>query len=329
MATLQAMVVALVISCPVLPVQADPPGSTLTLQFENDVLGVDDSDKHYTNGLNLSWQSAPNRLPHWLESWARRSMFFNSEATLHLAVGVGQNIYTPENLEAVEVELDDRPYAGWLHSDFSVIACTKEAVNILEISLGVVGPSAGGENLQKWFHEIIDSPDPKGWGNQLHDEFALLIGFERRWRNVIDLGFWNLQIDPAPHFDVALGNVFTYGAMGANLRLGQKLLGDYGPPRLRPGPPGTRAFGAQGGVTWYFFAGIEGRAMLQNIFLDGNTFGTSHKVDKEPYVADAWFGWSISAFKMRLAANYIMRSKEFKGQPTADHFGALTISVQF
>jgi len=311
------------------PALADEPGSTISLQFENDVLGTDDSDQHYTNGLQLSWQSAPNAVPCRLASWARRSIFFNADVALHVKIALGQNLYTPADIQTTELVQDDRPYAGWLHSDFTLIGCTEGSMNVLEVSVGVVGPSAYGEEMQKWFHEIIDSPEPMGWDNQLHDELALLIGFERRWRNVIELGFLGLEIDPAPHFDVALGNVFTYGAMGGNLRIGHGLRGDFGPPRLRPGPPGSRAFGAHGGMTWYFFAGVEGRAMLQNIFLDGNTFGTSHRVDKEPYVADAWIGWAVSVMKVRMAANYVVRTKEFKGQDNSDHFGALTISLGF
>jgi len=309
--------------------QADEPGSTISLQFENDVIGWEDSDRHYTNGIQLSWQSAANGVPAWLDSWARRSIIFYPDVTLHLKLAAGQNAYTPENIKTDELILDDRPYAGWSHSDLSVIGYTEKAMIVFEISLGIVGPSAGGKELQKWFHKIIDSPDPLGWDNQLHDELALLLGFERRWRNIIDLDFWGLEIDPSPHFDVALGNVFTYGAVGGNFRLGQGLSGDFGPPRLRPGPPGSRSFSAENGFAWYFFAGVEGRMVLQNLFLDGNTFGSSHKVDKEAYVADVWMGWSVAISKFRLAANYVMRTKEFHGQNKGDHFGALTFSLGF
>ncbi len=308
---------------------ADEPGATISLQFENDVLGLDDSDRHYTNGLQLSWQSGPDAVPGPLAGLARSSIFFNPDVTLHFKVALGQNLYTPEDIETTDLVMDDRPYAAWLHADFTLIGCTEGSMNVLEVSVGVVGPSAGGEELQKWVHGAIDSPVPQGWDNQLHDELALLVGFERRWRNIIELGFLGLEIDPAPHFDVALGNVFTYGAMGGNLRLGHGLRGDFGPPRLRPGPPGSRAFGAHGGWTWYFFTGVEGRAMLQNIFLDGNTFGDSHRVDKEPYVADAWIGWAVAVMRVRLAANYVLRTREFQGQENSDHFGALTISVGF
>lgn len=300
---------------------------TISFQFENDVLGLDDSDQHYTSGLQLSWQSDANSLPDGLSSWARRSVFFDPQVSLHFKISLGQNLYTPEDIQTPELVVDDRPYAGWLHGDFTLLGCTENSLNVLEFSVGVVGPAAGGKGFQQWFHRVIESPDPQGWDNQLHNELALLVGFERRWRSIIPLGLWGLEIDPAPHVDLAVGNVFTYGAVGANFRLGQGLRGDFGPPRLRPGPPGSRGFTAIDGLTWYLFAGLEGRAVLRNIFLDGNTFGQSHSVDKEPFVADAWFGWAVSVSQVRLAATYIMRTKEFQGQDTPDHFGAVTISV--
>ncbi len=309
---------------------AAPAGAgTISLQFENDVLGLDDSDMHYTNGMQLSWQSDADTGPGWLNDWARGSVFFAKDSSLYFKFGLGQNLYTPEDIQTSELVVGDRPYAGWLHGDFTLLGCTENSLNVLELSVGLVGPSAGGKGFQQWFHGVIDSPDPQGWDHQLHNELALLVGFERRWRNVIPLGFWGLEMDPSPHCDVALGNVFTYGAVGANFRMGQGLSGDFGPPRLRPGPPGSRGFTAINGLTWYLFAGIEGRAVLHNIFLDGNTFGKSHSVDKEPFVADAWFGWGVSISQVRVAATYVMRTREFKAQKTSDHFGALTFSVGF
>jgi len=319
------LVSLLVVSCAV----AGDPGSVVSLQFENDVLGIDDSDMHYTNGLQLSWQSGHESVPDWLASWATGNFLFGSEAYLQLKLALGHNVYTPEDLKTPELIEDDRPYAGWLHGDFTLMGRTGEAMNVLEVSLGIVGPSAGGYQLQKWFHEIIDSPDPVGWQNQLHDELALLVGFERRWRNIIDLGFWGLEIDPAPHLGASLGNVFTYGSAGGNLRLGQGLASDFGPPRLRPGSSGSSCFRGERNLSWYFFAGTEGRLVLHNIFLDGNTFGSSHHVAKETYVLDTWVGWSVALKRFRISANYIMRSKEFQTQDKPDHFGAVTFSAGF
>lgn len=66
------------------------------------------------------------------------------------------------------------------------------------------------------------------------------------------------------------------------LRLGQRLPLDYGPPRIQPSLPGSGFFvPPQDRFGWYLFAGVEGRAVARNIFLDGNTFRDSRSVDKE------------------------------------------------
>lgn len=306
-----------------------------SLHFENDVLGLDDSDRHYSNGLMLSWQSGSPRLWGWLDRWIRGGFLFDEETALHGRIAVGQNIFTPEDLNATEVVLDDRPYAGWLHTDFTALGCNDRTIDVLEFSIGVVGPSAGGKELQTWFHEIIDSPEPMGWDNQLQDELALLIAWGRRWRNVFAprkaplLGGLGVQVDVSPSVDLAFGNVYTYGGAGAMLRLGSGLDHDFGPPRIRPAPPGA-GFNMPGGHKGiYLFVGLEGRAMLHNIFLDGNTWKDSHRVEREVWVGDFLWGLAASAFDLRLAFSYIVRSREFEGQKQPDHFGAITFSAGF
>ena len=122
---------------------------------------------------------------------------------------------------------------------------------------------------------------------------------------------------------MALGNVFTYAGLGGTLRLGQGLDRDFGPPRIQPAPPGSGYFVPGGRFGWYLFAGMDGRMMLQNIFLDGNTFQDSHRVDKNLWVADFVGGVAVAAHGVRLSATYVQRTPEFKGQRRPDHFGSL------
>lgn len=306
-----------------------------TLHFENDVLGLDDSDQHYSNGLQLAWQSGGPRLWGWLDDWIRNGFLFDADTVLHGRIALGQNIFTPEDLENTELIVADRPYAGWLHLDMAALGCNERTLDVLELSVGMVGPAAGGKEMQKWFHQIIDSPDPQGWHNQINNELAVLVAYGRRWRNMFSprraplLGGLGLQVDMSPHVDLAFGNVYTYGGAGATLRLGKGLDGDFGPPRIRPAPPGAgfQMPGKQLGI--YGFAGLTGRAMLHNIFLDGNTFSDSHSVDREIWVGDFHWGFVFSGLGIRLATSYVVRSREFTRQTHPDHFGAITFSVRF
>lgn len=309
--------------------QGDPPKGTFTLHFENDVLGTDDSDRHYTNGLQLSYRTGENRVWGWLDGWARRHYFLEPDVKLHAGMALGQNLYTPEDIDTTELVADDRPYAAWLHADLGLTGSTGDILRTMELSFGVVGPAAGGKELQKWFHKIIDSPDPRGWHNQLNNELTLMLVFEQKWRNISETGLLGLEVDLSPHGSVALGNVFTYGGVGGTIRLGHGLERDFGPPRIQPAPPGSGCMVSGKGFGWYLFGGVDGRLMLRNLFLDGNMFSTSHSVDKNPLVGDLVGGLAVSGLGMRVGLVYVNRTPEFKGQHSPDHFGSITISVKF
>jgi len=140
---------------------------------------------------------------------------------------------------------------------------------------------------------------------------------------------FDLKFDAVPHFGGSLGNVYTYAAGGLTLRLGSRLEDDFGPPRIRPSLPGSSYFLPHREFTWYFFTGFEGRAVVRNIFLDGNTFSDSHSVDKKPFVGDLQAGLSAQWDRFRLTYNQIFRTKEFDGQEKSDIFGALSLSYHF
>jgi len=311
------------------------PGGSVIFHFENDILGTDDSDRHYTNGLQLSYQTAENHVWGWLDRWAREHLFTGPDCALRAHWAVGQNLYTPEDLARSELIVDDRPYAAWLHGDLGLVGNTRDAVRVIELSLGVVGPAAQGEGMQKWVHQVIASPDPQGWAHQIGNELAVMLVVEQKWRNLrrLDslplLGELGLEVDFSPHGGVALGNVLTYGGIGGTVRLGQGLDRDFGPPRIQPAPPGSGYFVPDSRFGWYVFLGVDGRAVLHNIFLDGNTFRDSHRVDKNLLVADLVGGFAISALGVRLGVVYIHRTKEFDLQDHANHFGSITTSIRF
>jgi lipid A 3-O-deacylase len=75
-------------------------------------------------------------------------------------------------------------------------------------------------------------------------------------------------------------------ATGLTIRLGTNLRDTWSPARIRPSLPGAE-FYEDAGINGYVFAAGEVRAVARNIFLDGNTFTSSHSVEKQPVVFDA------------------------------------------
>ena len=93
--------------------------------------------------------------------------------------------------------------------------------------------------------------------------------------------------------------------------------------------PGTNFFEPTGGFGWYLFAGVDGRAIARNLFLDGNTWQESRHVDQIPLVGDLQFGVAVSTEQWRLSFTHVFRTREYTTQVRADQFGAINISYRY
>lgn len=314
---------------------------TVTLQMENDLFAG--TDRHYTHGTRISWVSdKTNEGMDWVRDILSPFYFWGVIDRGRVGFALGQNIYTPENIEATTLQTDDRPYAGWLYGEISAYVHSRhkildhqiDALDSLSLSLGVVGPAAFGGEAQNLVHDIRNIPRANGWDNQLKNEPAINLMVERKWRpNSWTVG--PVEWDFIPHVGASLGNVFTMASGGLTIRLGQALDEDYGPPNIRPSFSGLAAIDDKAACawyrlcSWYVFAGAEGRGVLHNIFLDGNTFTDSHSVDKKPFVGNIQLGIAARIGAVRLAYTQVFLSKEFDGQKEHDRYGVLSAAINF
>ena len=317
------------------PAVAEGIGGTYTLQIENDRIA--NTDRHYTHGTRLAWVSdKASDGPQWAKDTLEWLYPLADLRAGRVGLVLGQNIFTPENTDASALVDDDRPYAGWLNGGISLHAETArqrhgwlvDRLDSVELDLGIVGPESFAEGVQDGYHDLIGVARSKGWDHQLENEPGIALIFERKWRPAP----WragDLEFDLIPSIGGSLGNVMTQFNLGAMARLGQSLDVDYGPPHVRPSLSGLAAVAPSDGLAWYLFAGVEGRAVARNIFLDGNTFADSHDVDKKHLVGDFQVGAAVVWRDMRLAFTHVFRTKEFNGQRRADRYGALSLSVRF
>lgn len=309
------------------PVGDDNPQAhrgTVSLILENDT--VADQDRAYTGGIGVTYTSGANQVPEWSMSLARFLPFFSEEGELRYALGVGQSVFTPEDLSRKVPDPDDRPYAGWLYGSAALMSKVDRSLETVELTLGLIGPGALGEQAQSFAHEVLGDGDPEGWDSQLDDELALTLSYEKRWLNVVTFSE-NWGFDFQPHIDLTAGNVFTYAGAGLTLRFGSHLQSDYGVRRVRPGVNAASYRTTFDGFRWNAFAGIEARAVAQNIFLDGNTFTDSASIDKKDFVYDVSAGLMMQVNNISLGYSMVYRSKEFDGQDEEDIFGSLNLSI--
>ena len=307
--------------------------SFFSVQYENDLLTPNSGDRYYTSGLQLT-SLKKTEPPPWLARVSSWAPFYRQGSQLNLLqYNLGQKIFTPEDITTSELQEDDRPYAGYLYFGISVLSRFEHAKdydvgNQFEITIGIVGPASLGEKTQKYIHELTGSDAPQGWENQLNNELALGLSYSRFWRITRPLTN-NLSFGVNPQVSGALGNVYTYGAGGVMFRFGNDLKRDLNPPTIRPGFPGVIYFEGIRRSSWYIYLGFEGRLVLRNIFLDGNTFTDSHSVEKELLVGDMQYGFVYMYSTIRISISNLARTDEFKTQKGATRYGAINLSFGY
>lgn len=300
------------------------------------------SDQWYTNGFRVV--TLPRQVPHPLlqsyADWVGRK--FGDGKPARFGLTIGQDIYTPKDITIAQAQPYDRPWAGWLYlGAIGSLNVTPTQQHSVELDFGVVGPASGAKAVQTQWHRLINVDLPRGWHNQIKNEFGVVFHYRIKHRKVLfETVEGGVELDLIPHYGGAVGNVFTHAQAGAMLRYGRHISG-FGDDRASdtvrssgPRRPTTIVSELLRINEWYIFAKAEGKLVARNIFLDGNTFRGGPSVDKKPFVADLGFGGSIR-FGDRLRVTYTqnIRSQEFKPvdrTPKGDHrFSSVVMAYEF
>jgi len=308
---------------------------TMHVYFENDLFTG--TDRNYTNGVKISLISPDlvsfvksGKLPEWSLEYIYRLPFINDpDPTLKHKVefSIGQNMYTPADTSRSDLIDNDRPYAGWTYGAVAFHTRSSERMDTIELQLGLVGPQSYAKETQNAVHDLRDLQRANGWEHQLKNEPGLAAIYERKWQ--IDPFFSRgaFAMDAITHLGCSLGNVATYANTGFETRLGWNLPDDFGVSLIRPA--GNTGFSAHQQPGGYLFAAVNGRAVLRDIFLDGNTFADSYSISKKPFVADLAGGAALYLKQYKLTWTQVLRTKEFDGQPDSHSFGSLIFSFFF
>ncbi len=316
---------------------------TTTFYLENDVFTG--TDREYTNGTKLTWISQDlrdyredPRVPEWSYPIIEHLPFVNEPGCQrNMSLSIGQNMYAPEDIDRADLIPDQRPYAGITYLGIGFHSKNLRRMDTLEINLGILGPHSYAEDIQRTWHEWIDSTDPKGWDHQLKDEPILNVFFERKWRLLRSPLGHGFAYDLIPHLGFSLGNALTGANFGGQVRFGWNLPRDFGTFLIRPGSdanapedesdprfyPRSHRFGI------HVFTGLDARAVARNVLLDGNTFRDSHRVDKKPFVAHFIVGVGMIIQRCKISYAYVYQTKEYDTQREAQQYGSVTISFSY
>jgi len=305
------------------PQSAIDSGRGWSLAIDNDLFAPTQNDRDYTGGLALT-VSGPQTSDYWwsldpvlrsIDTLLLRGADW-SDMRMHQAVQTGWLSFTPQDLDAVEVDPSDRPYASLLFVSAArqYVAPDARSVRYSDLTLGFLGLSLTSK-LHDAIHDAVGSDTPRGYGHQISS------GGEPTVRYAIGgsklrgqrLAFGSGLIEAKTTWELSAGYL-TEASYAVSTRLGaiDSPWWSFSPERAdyiaRPSPV-IRGRG-NGLNELYVWAGAKVRLRGYNAFLQGQFRDSDHTFAADQInhvIGEAWIGVTgqfFSGTQMSYAVRY-------------------------
>ena len=228
---------------------------------------------------------------------------------------IAQEIYTPEAKYQSPTLQDRAPTARLLASVAKHIE-GDATFDTLELDAGVRGPSALGEQSQRFVHHIVESGVRVEWSRQLPDEFD---------GSVIAARTLSLPAGFRTHFGAVLGNQVTFAHAGLEWRYGEAQAPSSALLRFAATPPFFKG-DARG---WSAYLGASARGIARNELVSKNYYTFGPELEKKSEVTRVAGGFASAQRWGELAIDLVQDSREFVGQRTAHGFGSIALRIAF
>ncbi len=327
---------------------------SLTVALENDALALfQRTDRWYSAGGRIAWSwrcarpdgpvGALVQIPGLLLQLG------SAQPADRVAVQIGQNLYTPQNLATADFIPYDRPYAGWTYVGATAQRQSAPWTQTADVRLGVTGPASLGEDVQRITHRMLGKSAPRGWQWQLRPSVGFELGYAlRRWQPLPQGAGPLANAGLVPELGVVAGNLRNLAWTGLSLVVGPGAGLDRVAPlgegvgellsSARLATPATEpGAGADNAGSWALSLGYTWQYVARNRFIDGDTFGGRPVIElRHPVsqigvalsfaVPGGWFGRPA-----RLALSMYDRSPEFSipgyGPSSRQRIGRLSLML--
>jgi len=289
------------------------------LQSDNDSFLAQGSDRYYTNGIYAYFRHALDASKN--DNLANKVLGFEA----------GQKIFNPRSGYIPAPQFVDRPFAGYLFIGSSLNLLYKNESNLkLSAKIGVVGPAAGGQGIQKFIHKTFGFYPPQGWQYQVRNDVELNLSAE-----------YNKLLARAEGADVSLtsyanlGNGFTGAGVGPLFRLGSfNQLFHSASTQSTVSRSDIAAPLHQHELFFYYKPQanyIAYDATIQgSLFKDHPEPGTQEiTLTKKPFVLTNQVGGSLVINRFVFDVSVIFKSKEVKEMLRSQQWGSVTMLYRF
>ncbi|WP_428389817.1 lipid A deacylase LpxR family protein [Mucisphaera sp.] len=314
----------------------------ITLFVENDSTPlrlIDRTDRQYTSGLQVLLAHQPA----WAEAvagWLPSLDGLDRPAVTAAGYVLGQKIYTPDDLDVSGLQVNDRRYAGHSYLGGFVQRADERTLDHLQVDLGILGPSSGGELVQQNWHDVIAIQEPQGWDGQLQDEPTLQVRFRKKWRYRVSQPDAWLQHELIPRAELEVGTLRRHALVDVLWRFSlEDLPNDFGPSQLDdPGAPllGLPALRASSPVgledRWSIYGYLRGGVMLveHDTLIEGSDLrDTDTGLDLVPVVGRFQAGleasYRLDESTISLGYYQTFLTDEFEQQGRSHRYGGVAL----
>lgn len=128
------------------------------IHYENDLFAA--RDAYYSQGIAVNYKT---------EVMSQSYFFKLKNSRQLLGFGLEHQVFTPSSIASNSILFNDRPYGATLRLDalFETLDTIRGNTIGWGISLGYIGPEAGGKQMQTGIHKATNNFLPLGWEHQL------------------------------------------------------------------------------------------------------------------------------------------------------------------
>ncbi|WP_395357051.1 lipid A deacylase LpxR family protein [Vibrio sp. D3] len=252
------------------PVAMASTKSTVSFTLDND--GIFGVDQDYTNGIFLSYATGQLKQE---SQWKWLSLADSEHANIDkIELVLGHKMWTPSDIEADYPLVNDRPYAGYLHTEINYLSLTDDKAVRYNFTIGATGESSLSEKAQEIVHGITGSTDPQGWDYQIDDKVAFSLGY-RVFNKLMRSEEQKTQWEITNINDINAGNFRSDVSQGVMFRWGTNLASSIGAANISVESPFSASMLAQDTSSWFLFTGFEGRYRFNDMTIEGDRPGIS------------------------------------------------------
>ena len=138
------------------------------IHYENDYFSG--TDIYYTQGINFEYVN-----PSIENFFISKLLVRTTSKETKFGIALEHEGYTPTSILSPAILTGDRPFAACLFLNaFSIVNDSARSARISSaVSAGVIGPMAGGKEMQESIHHWINAKQPQGWQNQIQNDIIL------------------------------------------------------------------------------------------------------------------------------------------------------------